>query len=156
MDCIAIVGLLCLANPTSVILSPPSTIYRYADIVIGTAKAEIILSSDNLSEFDLRRMARACKDATCVWYHKYCERTPSEVTCSYTLNYSSYAKVLRLSASNAASFGMAEQSIGLIDRRGRDAAVVPLSLLSEVSADAQPPTCRHSGRGPQCTEGNGS
>ena len=154
MQCLLTIALLCLTNADSVKVSPFGIAGRVAEVRVGGGSAKVVLSSDDLGDFDPRRMNHACSDQICISYHKSCEQNAHEYACTYTTANLPYARWLRVAAPTKTAFRSVEMQLGILNERG-DGKPVPLNNLDAVS-DQPVPFCRHGGRGPQCPVANGS
>jgi hypothetical protein len=153
MQCLLTIALLCLTNADSVNFSPFGIDGRVAEVRVGGGSAKVFLSSDDLGEFDPRRMSQACSNQICISYQKSCELTAHEYACIYTTANLPYARWLRVAAPTKTAFKSIEMQLGILNEGG-DGKPVPLNKLHTVS-DQPVPFCRHGGRGPQCPVANG-
>lgn len=147
------IALLCLTDASGVEVSPFGSAGRSAEVHVGSASAIVLLSSDNLGDFDPRLMSRACSDDACIPYQKSCAKTDRGYACTYTTANVPYAGWLRISAPTEASFHLAEMRLSIFNVEG--GKPVPLGKF-DVVTDQPVPFCRHGGRGPQCPSANGS
>jgi hypothetical protein len=152
MNCLLVIGSLCLANVQSVEVTEPSSTSRWATAKVDAADVVIQLSGDSLrGEYDTRRLNRECIADSCVAYHRWCETVKQGWTCYYSTNeVADYSRWLQVTAPDKATFVKAEKSLGII--AGTGAVVVPLSALNIISSDPTPPFCRRGGRDPQCPQ----
>lgn len=151
MSCLLVIASLCFANVQRVEVSEPSSISRWATARVADATVQLLLSSDNLvGEYDPRLMNRACSEAGCVSYHKWCGSKGEQFTCYYSTLGNPISQWLRISAPNQRAYDSAASSLGLIV--GTSSNVVPLVQLNVTSDQRLPPFCRRGGLGPQCPE----
>lgn len=141
MDCLAIVATLCFTQPAQISTDPPDTVLTSATARVGRATVRLVLSSDNIVDYDPRRMASACAAGRCIAYHRWCADGAGAVTCTFTFGNSVHVAPLTISAPDRAAMAAAIGAIGLLDPTGRQ-ATIPLALLDRQAAEEYAPARR--------------
>jgi hypothetical protein len=113
----------------------------------GTYVAES-RGADAERPLDWRTAPKACLDDTCLRYWKRCTDAKPGLRCEYTftgasVGESAYYRAISVTVSNEAALSTAESRIAIELGEGKDAAMLPLGLLTE----------RSSGEAPFCPDG---
>lgn len=138
IDCLALIGFVCLTRASTIEFGPESTVGRFATARIEGAEMVVTLGTDSLARLDPRRMARACGALGCLRYYKRCESQPSRVSCEYSLASRPFLPLLALRAESSAAYAQAERTIFLLARPDDVESAIPLIAFSQTS-DEPPP-----------------
>lgn len=120
-----------------------------------TYDAQITQSDAVGSAIDWHKMNEACKNDVCLLYHKHCAAFDGVWRCDYVFGAVEGTNVrsVQIEAKDAAAFGTAEELIGVPEKNGLSAAVLPLSAFAQTSPEPTAPVCSPFARILDCARG---
>jgi len=146
-QCLAIIAGLCVNQSAHVELDRQG-LWSGADISINRSQLSVVANSDSLPFPDRRKMAKACVEGGCIYYHRHCEDKNAELICriSYNQIWWHHNRQIVVHSPSREAMEADLHSINLVIGEG---AAIALNDLSTTAETELPPFCRPS-TDPEC------